>query len=80
MPQGSPAFPDWQNYLHVEFYGSPTKLSQHGNLKPCGTSAAVDVELDNYMSLEGEFPAWKGHFKRETRVIIDGYKVCSDEP
>ena len=66
--------------MHVEFYGSPAQFSKHGNLKPCGTRAAVDAELDKYRSLEGEFPQWKGHFSRDTRVVIDGYKVCSDEP
>jgi hypothetical protein len=84
LPNTSPAYPDWKNYLHVEFYGGcgvGCQFSKHGNLKPCGTRAAVDKQLDIYRgALEGQFVEWKGHFKRDTRVIIDGYKVCADEP
>lgn len=48
---------------------------------PCHTRDAIDKELDGYKDLcEQQFPDWKGRFSRDTRVIIDGWKVCTDEP
>ncbi|KAJ8110314.1 hypothetical protein OPT61_g6819 [Boeremia exigua] len=81
LPDSSPANPGHANNWFLELWGDPSQFSQHGNLKPCGTRAAVDAQLDRYRGdIEEQFPSWRGHFRRDTRVIIDGYKVCSDEP
>lgn len=81
MPDSSPAHMGWKNFWHAEIWGCPNQFSRYGNLKPCGTRSAVDAKLDKYAGeLEAEFPPWKSNFKRDTRVIIDGWKTCTDEP
>ena len=41
----------------------------------------VDKVMDMYQDdIVKLFPDFKGKFTRDARVIIDGAKVCSDEP
>ncbi|KAH6644255.1 hypothetical protein C7974DRAFT_407949 [Boeremia exigua] len=81
LPNTSPYAAKRANNWFLELSGSPYKFSKHGNLKPCATRPYVDAELDHYrLDLEREFTEWAGRFKRETRVIINGYKSCTDEP
>ncbi|KAJ4367889.1 hypothetical protein N0V86_009729 [Didymella sp. IMI 355093] len=77
----SPNDPKQPNYWDVEFYGQPSRFSKHGNLKPCATRSYIDKELAMFKNLcEQQFPDWKGRFTYDTRVIINGWKICSDEP
>ncbi|KAJ4338171.1 hypothetical protein N0V87_004148 [Didymella glomerata] len=81
LPSSSPDAPGQENYWDVEFYGSPQQFSKHGNLKPCATRPYIDHLLDMYKEqAEQYFPDWQGKFSRDTRVIIDGWKICSSEP
>ncbi|KAJ4359005.1 hypothetical protein N0V95_002540 [Ascochyta clinopodiicola] len=74
MPKTSPGHPGWGNFWHAEIRGCPEQFSKTGNLKPCGTRGAVDAVLDRYSAdLQAEFSEWRDHFRRETRVIIDGF-------
>ncbi|KAF3032378.1 hypothetical protein E8E12_002343 [Didymella heteroderae] len=48
---------------------------------PCKTRKWVDKYIDKYAKdLIEPLPEWQGPFKRDSRVIIDGFKVCSNEP
>lgn len=51
-----------------------------GELKPCKTRHLVDEVMDKYKNdLVKLFPTW-GEWHREAKVIIDGYKSCTDKP
>jgi hypothetical protein len=50
-------------------------------MKPCQTRQLVDEVMDSMKDrLVTEFPEWKDRFRRETRVIIDGFRICNGEP
>lgn len=74
------------NAMHVETWGTNYgdqfgDVSPKGKLRPCKSRTLVDKVMDSMKDdLVKEFPDWKDRFSRETRVIIDGYTVCTDEP
>ncbi|KAH6638827.1 hypothetical protein C7974DRAFT_421492 [Boeremia exigua] len=77
---------DWviQNYLHIETWGTDYDHQfgfTVGELKPCKTRKLVDQVMDKYQGdLVGLFPEWKNSFKREAKVIINGFDSCTNEP
>lgn len=74
------------NAMHVETWGTVygdqfADVSPKGSLQPCKTRPLVDKVMDSMKDdLVKEFPDWKDRFSREARVIIDSYRVCTDEP
>lgn len=69
--------------MHIETWGID-KLTQFpftkGELRPCKTRHLVDDVMDKYSAdLVKLFPK-RSWFYRLARVIIDGYKECTDEP
>ncbi|KAJ4339862.1 hypothetical protein N0V95_007657 [Ascochyta clinopodiicola] len=80
---GPPSNPTTSNFWHVETWGIDAlhQFSEFGELRPCQTRHIVDLVMDKYANdLVGLFPQEKGWFHRETRVMLDGYRVCSNEP
>lgn len=70
----------WPNYWHIETRGIEEKFTKVGKLRPCHSRHEVDNVMDKYAGdLVREYPKYKGKFSREARVIINGYKVCTNE-
>ena len=66
---------------YCAFVGSRDFSEYEMVLRPCKTRKEVDRVMDKYQGdLVKLFPQWKGPFKREAKVIINGYKDCTDEP
>lgn len=72
------------NYLYLQTWGAHRRNQfpfTDGELRPCKTRAVVDMYIDKYeKDLVKLLPEWQGPFKRDSKVIIHGDKVCSDEP
>jgi hypothetical protein len=59
-----------------QFGDVPTNVMQ-----PCKTRQLVDEVMDSMKDrVVTEFPEWKDKFRRETRVILDKFKICNGEP
>ncbi|KAH6638828.1 hypothetical protein C7974DRAFT_409832 [Boeremia exigua] len=77
-----PCFPT-PSFWHVltGSAGHGKEPSPFGYLRPCKTRTEVDAVMDKYKDdIVKEFPRYGKDFSRDARVIINGYKVCSDEP
>ncbi|KAJ4986534.1 hypothetical protein SVAN01_07970 [Stagonosporopsis vannaccii] len=71
------------NYMHIETWSTDPNNQfgfTKGELRPCKTRRLVDEVMDKYAAdILKLFPDW-GWFHREAKVIINGYKDCTNEP
>lgn len=72
------------NSMLIETWGSDQGDRFEGarkeTFRPCHTRPFVDeAMISKQQRLEELFPDFKGKFKRDAKVIIDGYTVCSPD-
>ncbi|KAJ8105091.1 hypothetical protein OPT61_g10388 [Boeremia exigua] len=76
--------PTYYNYMYIETWSSDATNQfgfTKGQLRPCKTCALIDDVMDKYeKDICDLFPEWNNWFSRDAKVILNGYKVCSNEP
>ncbi|KAF3037704.1 hypothetical protein E8E11_001002 [Didymella keratinophila] len=73
------------NFMHIQVWGwdefDQFPFTITDAFHPCKTRKWVDANIDKYeKDLVKLLPEWQGPFKRDSRIIIDGDKSCTNEP